>query len=202
MSRAPAAGREAAGHEGRWLGFWGKLPSRGDFVRWGLPRDFLAPWDAWLGAAVAHARRRLGEAWDAVWDAASPRRFLLAPGVCGPCRVAGVWLPSRDRVRRSYPLTLAAGIGTPRDGVGPFLRRAEEAGRAAVRDGLDPAGLAARLLAPDSFEGPGEAGEPDEEPPSWPARGSVWRRGGAWVACAGLPWGGAFASLLLGGEAP
>ena len=33
-------------------GFWGKLPARGDFVRAGLPRSFVEPWDAWLQSAL------------------------------------------------------------------------------------------------------------------------------------------------------
>ena len=37
-------------------GFYGKLPARGDFVRAGLPRDFIDPWDAWLQSVIAGSR--------------------------------------------------------------------------------------------------------------------------------------------------
>lgn len=179
-----------------WLGFWGKLPSRGDFVRWGLPREFLAPWDAWLSAMVAEARQQLGETWGLVWDAAAPCRFLLAPGLCGACRVAGVWVPSRDRVGRTFPLTFATEAwGDPAHGTASFFGHAEAVGQAMLQEGLDPAALMARLSAPCS------PGVPAEPGPPWPAQGSLWRQGGAWLACTGMPDVGVFTSALLGRRA-
>lgn len=173
-----------------WTGFHGKLPARGDFVRAGLPREFLAPWDAWISAMMAEAQGRLGEAWDAAWDGAPPCRFLLAAELCGPHRVVGVWLPSRDRVGRAYPLTLVMQDAAGR--TGPFMERAERAGLAALADGLDPAALALCLAPP----------WPDAaDPPSPPGHDSLWRQGRGWVACAGLPDTGMFAALLLGRDA-
>lgn len=171
-----------------WAGFHGKVPTRGDFVRSGLPRAFLAPWDAWIGATMAEVRDRLGESWDAAWDGAPPCRFLLSAGLCGPHRVAGAWLPSRDRVGRAYPFTVAA----MQDGAGrtrPFLAHAEEVALAALVDGLDPAALVARLALswPD-----------DADPPTPPEQGSLWRQDGDWVVCAGLLDADGFAGLLLG----
>ena len=34
-------------------GLFGKLPSRGDFVRENLPRDFTDAWDAWWERSLA-----------------------------------------------------------------------------------------------------------------------------------------------------
>ncbi len=42
------------------VGFFGKLPARGDFVRQGLPRSFTDTWDAWVAGALAGSRDRLG----------------------------------------------------------------------------------------------------------------------------------------------
>ena len=44
-------------------GFFGKLPARGDFVRAGLPRDFIDSWDGWWQRMLPGSRDRLGEAW-------------------------------------------------------------------------------------------------------------------------------------------
>src|SRR5690606_36950533 len=41
------SGRLAVTHQGG-PGFYGKLPSRGDFVSRRLPADFIGQWDAWL----------------------------------------------------------------------------------------------------------------------------------------------------------
>jgi type VI secretion system protein ImpM len=180
-----------------WVGFWGKLPSRGDFTRRGLPREFLAPWDAWLSAMVAEARQHLGEAWETVWDAAPPCRFLLSPGLCGPSQAAGVWLPSRDRVGRMFPLTFAMEIwGDPAHESAPFYGHAEAVGQAMLQEQLDPAAVTARLSEPCSSI------EPADALPPLPAQGSLWRQGGAWLACAGMPDAEVFASLLLGWSVP
>ncbi len=89
-------------------GFDGKLPSRGDFVGRGLPRTFLAPWRAWVDAALSSSRSRLGEAWLPAWLEAPIWRFALPAGTCGPDAVLGLMIPSVDNVGRHYPLTLAA----------------------------------------------------------------------------------------------
>ena len=89
-------------------GLFGKLPAHGDFVRRGLPRSFVAPWDEWLSAGIEAARTTLGEAWAAAWEAAPVWRFRISPGLCGPDAVVGVVATSRDMVGRRFPLTLAA----------------------------------------------------------------------------------------------
>ena len=92
------------------VGFFGKLPSRGDFVRGSLSRAVAAPWDRWLQSVMPDAQARLGERWSGVWHAAPGWRFAFEPGVCGPQPLAGVWLPSMDRVGRTFPLMIAAQV--------------------------------------------------------------------------------------------
>lgn len=89
-------------------GLFGKLASHGDFVQRRLPPDFVAAWDTWLQQGIREGRLRLGAAWPERYLHAPLWRFVLAPGVCGKMALAGVLLPSRDRVGRHFPLTLAA----------------------------------------------------------------------------------------------
>jgi len=89
------------------IGFFGKIPSRGDFVRAGLPRSFISPWDEWLQAMLPASREALGETWQDAWMEAPIWRFLIQPGICGPDAVLGVFMPSVDRAGRYFPLTLA-----------------------------------------------------------------------------------------------
>lgn len=91
-------------------GVYGKLPSYGDFVRRELPSDFLNPWDQWLQSGIAMARDGLGSSFDALWATATPWRFRLKAGACGPSAIAGVLLTSRDSVGRCFPLTVAAAV--------------------------------------------------------------------------------------------
>ncbi len=139
------------------MGFHGKIPSRGDFVRAGLPGSFVGPWDHWLQQVLPAARAMLADAWEAVWLQAPVWRFLLPTGQCGPASVLGLWLPSVDAAGRYFPLTLAAilpGNATPPcDAAEAWLDQVEQAGRDAVAHDLSPEDLAGRLaghLAPST----------------------------------------------------
>ena len=92
------------------LGFFGKLPARGDFVTRRLTRDFTDPWDGWLQDAIAMSAQQLGADWLDTYLTAPIWRFLLSAGVCGRLPMLGVMMPSVDRVGRYFPLTLAVTI--------------------------------------------------------------------------------------------
>jgi len=94
------------------LGFYGKLPTHGDFVTRRLPRSFTEPWDAWLQAGLARAQTAQGESWLESYLNAPLWRFVLAPGVCGDTAMTGVLMPSIDRVGRYFPLTFAVALGS------------------------------------------------------------------------------------------
>lgn len=96
-------------------GFFGKVPSHGDFVGRGLDADFKEVWDAWLQRGVAGSKATLGDDWLNVYLVGPIWRFALTPGVCGPGGWVGLMLPSVDKVGRYFPLTLAAPI--PEDAI-------------------------------------------------------------------------------------
>lgn len=90
------------------IGWYGKLPTRGDFVGRGMPRHWLRVWDEWLQRALAEGARRLGaEAFRDRLLAMPPWQGLILPGSAGQGVWCGVVAPSSDRVGRSYPLWLA-----------------------------------------------------------------------------------------------
>lgn len=193
----PAALRDAV------IGFYGKIPARGDFVQSGLPRRFVEPWDAWVQRGLTASRAELGERWLPAWLEAPVWRFALAPGLCGPQAALGLWLPSVDRAGRYFPLTLAALVSEAEPAAliaagGGFLAAAEEAGRAALAEDLAPEALTKRLAA--------AVGATDREPGTAPARcppqGAIWwTEGGPRVpACAfigaALPEAARFAAML------
>ncbi len=89
-------------------GLYGKVSTKGDFVTRRLARGFVEPWDAWLQAAIAHSRESLGEAWLPTYLNAPIWRFVLSAGVCGEQVMAGILMPSIDKVGRHFPLTLTA----------------------------------------------------------------------------------------------
>ena len=88
-------------------GFFGKLPSAGDFVQRRLPAGFVDVWDQHFENAVAASRGALGGDWHEAYHASPVWRFLLAPGVCGDSAWLGVMGPGTDRVGRCFPMVIA-----------------------------------------------------------------------------------------------
>jgi type VI secretion system protein ImpM len=90
------------------VGFYGKLPCRGDFLQRRAPQDFVDAWDAWLQECIHESRQRLQDAWLNTYLTGPIWRFVLAPGACGEGAYAGILVPSVDRVGRYFPLTVIA----------------------------------------------------------------------------------------------
>jgi type VI secretion system protein ImpM len=82
-------------------GFFGKIPATGDFVDRNLAPGFVRLWDRWVSRHLAPLSG--SDLW-----ADAGLRFLLGPASFGP--MAGIVVPSQDRVGRRYPLTVAAPI--------------------------------------------------------------------------------------------
>ncbi|HEX8874196.1 MAG TPA: type VI secretion system-associated protein TagF [Nitrosospira sp.] len=93
-------------------GWYGKIPSLGDFISRRLPAGFIDTWDAWLQHSMASSRAQLGERWLDLYLTGPIWRFALMPGVCGA--ESGLWtgvlMPSVDKVGRYFPLTIALRI--------------------------------------------------------------------------------------------
>jgi type VI secretion system protein ImpM len=179
-------------------GFYGKIPVRGDFVRDGLPVDFVTAWDEWWQSSLTSSRAHWGERWNGLWMEAPIWRFALSPGLCGAGAVIGLWLPSTDRVGRLFPLSLlrvAPDWSGLHDGTG-FLDAAEAAGLAALEQDHGPDQLASALAL--AIEAPGL---PIAAP--LPGQSRWWTCGGPFVAAAertltGLPDETTFAAMLCG----
>jgi type VI secretion system protein ImpM len=88
-------------------GWFGKLPSLGDFASRRLPETFVQPWDHWLQSGILAARAELGERWLGTYLVAPVLRFWLAPSLLGQHGWAGLMMPSVDRVGRHFPLAAA-----------------------------------------------------------------------------------------------
>ena len=118
-------------------GFYGKLPSVGDFVTRRLPRHFVQPWDTWIQTAMHASQERLGSQWLDIYRTSPIWRFALSRGCCGDSAWAGVLMPSVDRVGRCFPLTLAVEIGRLSPAAifmtgGPWFERMETVALAAL----------------------------------------------------------------------
>jgi len=90
------------------LGFYGKLPTYGDFIQKRLPSNFINPWHEWLQNGMLACRERDPEGWLSYYLNCPAWSFVLAAGICGQQAVAGVTIPSVDRVGRYFNFTLAS----------------------------------------------------------------------------------------------
>jgi type VI secretion system protein ImpM len=89
------------------MGFYGKLPTYGDFIQKRLPQDFVNPWHQWLQTGMLAAREKEPENWLNYYLNCPAWCFVLSGGICGSQAVAGVTIPSVDKVGRYFNFTLA-----------------------------------------------------------------------------------------------
>ena len=94
------------------LGYFGKFPALGDFVRGNVSRRFVDAWDAFLQNGFLYSRETMGESWRETYQTTPIWRFALGESVIGGGPYFGVMMPSQDAVGRLFPLTLVA-RGTP-----------------------------------------------------------------------------------------
>ena len=88
-------------------GYFGKIPSKSDFVQGGLPGLAIRNWDNWLAHAIHESQQALGDNWLQTYLSSPIWRFSLDPGILSENGWTGVLASSVDSVNRAYPLMLA-----------------------------------------------------------------------------------------------
>lgn len=97
------------------VGFYGKIPSKGDFIQRRLDRKFTQHWDSWLQSCMENSRAKLGERWLPIYLVSPIWRFALSQNILSENVVVGVVIPSVDNVGRHFPFTLATDIPNQTD---------------------------------------------------------------------------------------
>ena len=90
------------------VGFYGKLPAKGDFLSRRLPREFIDQWDDWLQVGMNDSRQALGDQWLQIYLTSPLWRFVLPANTLSADVWAGVFMPSMDKVGRYFPMMVAA----------------------------------------------------------------------------------------------
>jgi type VI secretion system protein ImpM len=173
-------------------GFFGKIPSRGDFISRRLAATLAGSWDNWLGMLTLSAKEAAAEDWPEVWLTAPLWQFVLGADLAPEAGAAGVIIASVDRVGRMFPFSIIGpAIGIPNDS---WFDTAEELILSALDDAFDPNILDAALtqLGPPPA---GAAIAPNQS--LWRCRGSD-RVDPTNALLDGLPSRQAAASMVLG----
>jgi len=89
-------------------GFFGKVPTHGDFVSVGLPGALRSTVDQWIDNGLNLIKD--SEDWEHRFHKMPSWRFVIQAPIWDDATIAGVLMPSRDRVGRSFPLVIAAQI--------------------------------------------------------------------------------------------
>lgn len=93
-------------------GYYGKIPSKGDFITRHLPRSFVDPWDQWLQSSIAASKTQLGEQWLDFYLTCPIWRFVISNEVCNDQAWIGIMIPSVDSVGRYFPFSIALPLST------------------------------------------------------------------------------------------
>jgi type VI secretion system protein ImpM len=129
-------------------GFFGKLPSRGDFLARRVPPVIASAWEDWLATLVIQARAGLRDDWPDAWLTAPLWHFVLGTKLLPPHGGAGIVVASVDRVGRMFPFSIIGAADAP-EGDGASRRwacRAETLLLDALDDSFDPSQLDDALL--------------------------------------------------------
>ncbi|ROU09394.1 type VI secretion system-associated protein TagF [Lysobacter enzymogenes] len=86
------------------MSYFGKLPSRGDFVRTAESHQLMVLLDRWAGSGVELLAQDPG--WKQLYDTAPPMHFAFL-GSRSRLAIGGHFLPSRDATERRFPFLSA-----------------------------------------------------------------------------------------------
>lgn len=113
-------------------GYYGKVPTQGDFVTRGFSRGQTNMLDEWLRLCVRESQRMMGRGWLDAFLVAPVWRMAITPGIVGPDGFIGVMMPSVDRAGRYFPLLIGCNLigqtcnADQMRGLTPWYNAAEE----------------------------------------------------------------------------
>jgi type VI secretion system ImpM family protein len=163
---------------GATVGFFGKLPSHGDFIERRVSGAFRDLWDDWMQRSIVESQQELGGRWLDYYLTSPIWRFYLCDGVAGAASYSGILLPSVDQAGRYFPLTVVvelppggAAAGFAQAAVGWFERIEQLCSDALQDPNLEFAAFDAALQASaDRLDGLDRL----PRPPTFPGSSPQW----------------------------
>ncbi|PCH95016.1 MAG: type VI secretion system-associated protein TagF [Gammaproteobacteria bacterium] len=88
------------------IGYFGKLPSYGDFIQRNVSPDLVNLWDDWLLQSIENSRQQLTDNWKEKYFNSPIWRFVIGKGVLNDSTITGLLMPSIDKSGRCYPFSI------------------------------------------------------------------------------------------------
>jgi type VI secretion system protein ImpM len=83
-------------------GYIGKIPSKGDFIKEGVPSEFASQFHDWQQAVLAVSREQLSDSWVELFLNAPIWHFTLDKNFTGDATYIGTLIPSVDAAGRYF----------------------------------------------------------------------------------------------------
>ncbi|MCW8090306.1 type VI secretion system-associated protein TagF [Alteromonas sp. ASW11-130] len=96
-------------------GFFGKIPTKGDFVSRNLTSSASQKLLSFFTDGMKTARSKMDDSWTEHYSTAPIWYFYLSPGVIGEQAYLGAWMVSVDNVNRQFPFIALSKLATPPD---------------------------------------------------------------------------------------
>ncbi|MDR0702334.1 MAG: type VI secretion system-associated protein TagF [Azoarcus sp.] len=94
-----------------YMGWFGKLPSVGDFAGKGMPQSVQETVHAWMSSGMAALVRTWSEEWRSAYLVSPVWHFAINGGIWDKFALVGCIAPSIDRVGRCSPLIVLRSFG-------------------------------------------------------------------------------------------
>lgn len=114
------------------IGYFGKLPKRGDFISSALPRSFQDKVENWVRGGFIVAQKNPN--WHAGYLSSPIWQFAAAPGFFDNNAWCGIIMPSVDSVGRNFPMIIAMQSDAVRLDI---MQTAQNLAQEALRDNID-----------------------------------------------------------------
>lgn len=100
------------------VGYFGKLPSYGDFIQRNVSPAIIKNLDNWFLQSIENSRAQLGSDWKQSYFNSPIWRFVISKDIVCDKVLTGFMMPSVDKAGRSYPFSVVCALD---EEVNPFI---------------------------------------------------------------------------------
>ncbi|GAA6172865.1 type VI secretion system-associated protein TagF [Colwellia sp. KU-HH00111] len=100
------------------VGYFGKLPSYGDFIQRNVSPEIIKNLDNWFLQSIENSRAQIGSEWQQLYFNSPIWRFVISQNTVCDKVLSGFMMPSVDKAGRCYPFSVICELDAQ---VNPFI---------------------------------------------------------------------------------